>query len=249
MSRTLALLLALLATCLLFYFCIVNHSPDIQADILTRASQAAGADTLTADQITVDGRDVTLTGIVASEEEKSRIGDAVAQTWGVRWVNNKLEVEGALIVEEPAPAPEPTPTPVAAPAPAPAPVLKEENRRCQDELIKVMSENTILFQSGSAAIDSSSADLLAQLARIAKGCPDSRLVIEGHTDSTGSADLNNRLSQQRAEAVKNYLSDKEGIPQAIRAAGMGSTVPVASNDTVAGRQKNRRIEFKVLPLE
>jgi len=71
------------------------------------------------------------------------------------------------------------------------------------------------------------------------------LDVEGHTDSTGGDELNQRLSDQRAETVRNYLIGQGLSREAVTARGLGKTTPVASNDTAAGRQKNRRVELVV----
>jgi outer membrane protein OmpA-like peptidoglycan-associated protein len=69
--------------------------------------------------------------------------------------------------------------------------------------------------------------------------------LEGHTDSIGSDEYNMMLSQQRADAVRNYVTG-QGVPAStVTAAGLGKSNPVASNDTAAGRQRNRRVEMVV----
>lgn len=70
--------------------------------------------------------------------------------------------------------------------------------------------------------------------------------LEGHTDNKGSADYNLKLSKARANAVKKYLEDKGIKPTRIQADGFGSTKPIADNSTEEGRNKNRRVEFKVI---
>jgi outer membrane protein OmpA-like peptidoglycan-associated protein len=73
-----------------------------------------------------------------------------------------------------------------------------------------------------------------------------RLEVSGHTDNQGSADLNRRLSTERAEAVKSYLEANGVAPERLEARGFGPDKPVADNRTAAGRSKNRRIEFRLL---
>jgi outer membrane protein OmpA-like peptidoglycan-associated protein len=72
-----------------------------------------------------------------------------------------------------------------------------------------------------------------------------KLEVEGHTDSTGSDDLNQKLSEQRASAVRSYLMDQGLSGDNVMATGFGKTMPVADNSTAAGRQKNRRVEMIV----
>jgi outer membrane protein OmpA-like peptidoglycan-associated protein len=75
--------------------------------------------------------------------------------------------------------------------------------------------------------------------------PTLKIEISGHTDNTGSASLNESLSQQRADAVVNYLKTKGVNAARMTAKGYGSNVPMASNQTEDGRQQNRRTEFEI----
>ncbi len=102
----------------------------------------------------------------------------------------------------------------------------------------------ILFETGSATLRPTSGDVLREIASMLDAHPDLRLRIEGHTDATGSAQTNQRLSQQRAETVEAALVEQYGIaPGRLRAIGMGASEPVASNDTAEGRRQNRRVEL------
>ena len=106
--------------------------------------------------------------------------------------------------------------------------------------------NNLNFASGSATIDSSSASEVDNIAAILKAYEDVSVRIEGHTDSQGNADSNLTLSQQRAEAVSNRLTEL-GIPVArVTTQGYGATNPVADNGTPEGRAENRRIEVVVI---
>jgi len=102
----------------------------------------------------------------------------------------------------------------------------------------------IQFDTGSARIRPESTPTLEDIARMLESHPNLRIGIEGHTDATGSVSANQSLSQQRAEAVRQYLSSEEGIaPSRLIAIGKGESNPVASNDTPEGRQSNRRVEL------
>jgi outer membrane protein OmpA-like peptidoglycan-associated protein len=101
----------------------------------------------------------------------------------------------------------------------------------------------INFDTDSDVIRDESKPTLDRIAAVLKGHPDWKLTVEGHTDSTGSAEHNRQLSQKRAESVKAYLQTA-GIDAArLQAAGLGATKPVASNDTALGRAQNRRVEL------
>ncbi|CAN5605003.1 hypothetical protein BH23BAC4_BH23BAC4_03720 [soil metagenome] len=105
----------------------------------------------------------------------------------------------------------------------------------------------ILFATASAQIQPESTPTLQDIAQMLQQHPDLRLRIEGHTDNVGSADANQRLSEQRARAVVDHLVDRAGVAaDRLEAVGMGETEPVDSNDTAEGRQNNRRVELVVL---
>ncbi len=91
--------------------------------------------------------------------------------------------------------------------------------------------------------------LLNQVAQVLNDFPKMRVSIEGHTDSVGGEATNMKLSQRRAEAVRDYLVAKGISPDRLQATGYGPTKPVASNKTAKGKAQNRRTEFKVVALE
>ncbi len=103
----------------------------------------------------------------------------------------------------------------------------------------------IFFDYGKATLRAESNAELDRLVKLMKDVPNLKIEISGHTDNTGSATVNETLSQQRAEAVVSYLTAK-GIPAArMRAKGYGASKPVATNNTDDGRQQNRRTEFEI----
>jgi OOP family OmpA-OmpF porin len=98
------------------------------------------------------------------------------------------------------------------------------------------------FDKGKSEIRPQYRDEISKLADYMKRYPTTTALIEGHTDNVGGDDYNMRLSQQRAEAVVNYLVNNFGIDRSrLSAKGYGSTRRIAYNDTAEGRQKNRRI--------
>jgi outer membrane protein OmpA-like peptidoglycan-associated protein len=107
----------------------------------------------------------------------------------------------------------------------------------------VMMLGDVLFTTGQADLKPGAQERLAKLAAFLLKYPDRAVVIEGHTDSTGSAALNMTLSQRRADAVKAYLVSQSVPAARIVTVGKGKDVPVADNATATGRQQNRRVEI------
>jgi outer membrane protein OmpA-like peptidoglycan-associated protein len=104
------------------------------------------------------------------------------------------------------------------------------------------------FDSGKSQIKSENFDLLAKVEKAIDIFPRSELTIEGHTDAHGGDDMNQKLSQERAESVRQYMINAMRIPTyRLIATGYGETRPVASNETEAGRARNRRIDIVIRP--
>ena len=106
----------------------------------------------------------------------------------------------------------------------------------------------LTFDSGKAEIKQEDFDLLGKVEKAIDVFPRSELIIEGHTDSYGGDASNQRLSQQRAEAVQQYMINAMRIPSyRLIATGFGETNPVANNETASGRARNRRIDIVIKP--
>jgi outer membrane protein OmpA-like peptidoglycan-associated protein len=104
----------------------------------------------------------------------------------------------------------------------------------------------VLFDFDKADIRADAAGALASVATIIRAYPAGSAALEGHTDAKGDDAYNQRLSERRAESVRRWLADKEHIDAGkLSARGWGERRPVASNDTDAGRQKNRRVEVVI----
>jgi len=109
----------------------------------------------------------------------------------------------------------------------------------------IVNMSDVLFDTGKYSLRPLAREKLAKVAGIVSGHPGLRLAVEGHTDSVGGENYNQRLSEQRGDSVRDYLM-QEGMPaSSVTAKGFGKTQPVASNDTASGRQQNRRVEIVI----
>jgi OOP family OmpA-OmpF porin len=131
--------------------------------------------------------------------------------------------------EECEPAP-PEPEPVAAPEPV-------------FEAVTLQSDT--FFEFDDATLKPAARERLDQLVARLAGVAELEVAVRGHTDSIGSEAYNQRLSEQRALSVKDYLIDRGVSPAAVRTMGMGEAEPIASNSTAEGRAQNRRVEIEI----
>lgn len=119
--------------------------------------------------------------------------------------------------------------------------------KAEQKIIDDTLKNRIIeFESGSAVLTAAGRQILDEMAVALNKVSGKKVKIIGHTDSSGDANKNYTLSQQRADAVKNYLIAKNIPETSLSTEGKGASVPVADNATAEGRKKNRRIEFEVL---
>ena len=108
-------------------------------------------------------------------------------------------------------------------------------------LISNMSD--VLFKTGSFELAPGARERLAKVSGILLAYPTLHVQIEGHTDSVGTDEYNQTLSEKRAGAVRDYFVQQGIAADSIEARGLGKTVPIASNETAEGRQQNRRVEL------
>jgi OOP family OmpA-OmpF porin len=131
--------------------------------------------------------------------------------------------------------------PEVAPAPAPAPVPQAAAEMPR----QIDLSGDANFATDSATLTPKATDTLDEFVSAAQGVTLRQVAVAGYTDSTGSATHNRQLSQRRAESVMQYLKSNGLRSQNYTAQGFGASNPVASNSTVAGRAKNRRVEIRV----
>ncbi len=109
----------------------------------------------------------------------------------------------------------------------------------------VVNMSDVLFDTGKYTLKEPAREALARFSGIVLSHPGLNIQVEGYTDSTGGDELNQKLSEHRADAVHDFLISQGVNPQSITALGYGKSYPVASNDTAAGRKLNRRVELVV----
>ena len=109
----------------------------------------------------------------------------------------------------------------------------------------IVNMSDVLFDTAKYSLRPLAREKLAKVAGIISGHPGLRLAVEGYTDSVGGDDYNQRLSEQRGASVRDYLTGAGMAAGSVTSQGFGKTQPVASNDTAAGRQQNRRVELVV----
>ncbi|WP_297972415.1 OmpA family protein, partial [uncultured Amaricoccus sp.] len=135
----------------------------------------------------------------------------------------------------------------AAAAAAAAEAARPKPELCADQIAAILAAGSIQFAPSSAEIVPTSKGVIAAIADVLRACPGADFEIGGHTDSQGSAEANQRLSEARAQAVLAALR-AENLPLVrLTARGFGASVPAADNATESGRAANRRIEFRLIP--
>ena len=197
----------------------------------------------------------TLTGVAPTEAAVKETQDALTKLVGGMPAEARITFAA---ISAPAPTPVPaapsapaaTPTPVVAPPtppvvtpPKPAP---EVVAACTADLAKSVASGRIFFESSKAVVLPASKPVIDQIADVMKRCPAMKIEIAGHTDSTGSAELNQVLSKDRAEAILELLIKTGLSVDRAKAAGYGAAKPIADNESPEGKAKNRRIEFNVV---
>jgi len=177
-------------------------------------AQSGGASNV---EITANGRDLTMTGTLEKAIDRDALVKQVRQIDGVRIVIDDMtefDPQEQLQID----------------------------RLGFKEGLDGIDFSKVAFERGSASLTADSQDALLQLVQVLRTYPQFRVRVSGHTDNTGRAEVNLRISRQRAGSVSNFLTDNSIDPNRIIAQGYGATRPIADNSTEAGRTANRRIE-------
>lgn len=120
-----------------------------------------------------------------------------------------------------------------------------EVERVGEGIKLTLGENSVNFDLNKSTLTSTAKANLDKLVPVFNEYPDTNIQIFGHTDSSGSDEYNQKLSEQRAASVRTYLSGKGISSSRINTVGMGEAEPIETNDTATGRAKNRRVEFAI----
>ncbi len=115
--------------------------------------------------------------------------------------------------------------------------------RIDEDTLLVHFDSDVLFAVNSATVDSDGRSTLEDVSAVLNEYPKTAVIVQGHTDSTGSEEHNQDLSERRANSVRNYLVSRGVDADRLAAIGMGEGYPVASNDSESGRQENRRVDI------
>lgn len=120
---------------------------------------------------------------------------------------------------------------------------------CLRRIQIVLGDRKLNFEPGSDTLDSAGKDIMDDIAEVLSGCGQINLEIAGHTDSQGRESMNLELSQARADAILTELRNRRVLTSTFRAVGYGESQPIEDNKTDAGREANRRIEFRLVLAE
>jgi outer membrane protein OmpA-like peptidoglycan-associated protein len=156
----------------------------------------------------------------------------------------------SLVGQLPSETTAPASVPVAAPAvPVVPAATKDLEVKPVEKGLKVSFSSRLMFTPGQASMEATSGKVLDQLVSLLSAYPTNRVLIEGHTDSTGNKEFNLKLSELRAKAVRDYLIKHGGFDASrFQVIGYGDTQPIASNSTKVGRSLNRRVEVTILKV-
>ena len=255
------LILGIAALTALYFYTKANKAESIENDLSFKSNELLKEKQVGGAVVNMDGRDALLTGTVVSQDRSDEIESIVSSLNGIRVVDNQLEVVEPKVVEvisEPKPVPEPKPEPVPEPEPEPEPepvaeVIEppevEQEAEVVEELLQTLDLSGITFTFGSNEITPEGKLILDEVVAVLSKHTEFNVAIEGHTDSVGNEDLNQQLSQLRAQAVLEYIINSGIQTERLSAEGFGESLPIYDNDTAQGRALNRRIEFNVSPKQ
>lgn len=247
-SRSTAILVGMASLLLLTWITLATRHEAIETDLVQRVEQALSRYSITGIGVEADGRDVHLSGEVSLKIDPAYAAMIARDVWGVRAVDASALGRRASMLDPDDPL---------LPRFDHSRIVRlggdlsnpMDVRSCQRTLARVASVGSVEFVVGGASPLIDSYRVLNELANVVHQCPDTRIVIGGHTDTGGDAEFDLRLSQARAEAVERFFYLAGIARERMEIIAYGDSQPVASNTTTEGRAANRRITFDLLPLD
>jgi peptidoglycan-binding protein ArfA len=183
----------------------------------------------------LNGDTVTVTGTAPSDDSKTQVEAAVKAAWPNIMVVNNIEVRA--VQTPPSSAPPSATRPAPTPGGAPCATLQAD--------ITASLRTPINFETDGFTLTEASRQQLTQIAEKLKACPAPKVAVVGHADDSGNDAINMPLSTNRAKAVADYLVSQGVAAERVASKGVGSSQPVAPNDTPAGKAVNRRVDITV----
>lgn len=217
------------------------ESKAIQADLLSQTQNTLDSQNLTWVKASMDGRDLTISGIPPNEVAQQQATEAVNSIVGTRVVHNHLGQASADVAEHSETESDTPPVDKSLEVDANLTLAKH----CRASLNTAFDAEKIQFRINTSETLASSSKLLSRLYQASRNCKGINLTIAGYTDSQGSADINLKLSQARATSIKEYLVKRGIASTSLNTVGYGESKPIADNSTRSGRAKNRRIEIYI----
>jgi outer membrane protein OmpA-like peptidoglycan-associated protein len=206
----------------MLWYCIPHDGHEIEYDLSSRSIVRLANKNIPVNGLAMDGRDATLTGYEGTPQVSEAAAKIVRAVWGVRSVHtNILHRPGA-------------PKPV---------ITKQQATEAAASITKILKLRNVEFYTNSERLTPIGQSTVNEVATVLSEYPGMAVEIAGHTDSVGSPEKNLELSRKRAASVKQHLIDKGISGSSLTDVGFGAANPIASNETSAGRQENRRVEF------
>lgn len=213
----------------------LNVNPDVKAPDFALLGSIFGASVDIPDfSFDLKGDTLTLKGVAPSEEAKTEVEAAAKAAYPNMTIVNDITVSAA-------------PASPASPAPASPPASAPGGGACStlQADITALLRTPINFQTDGFTLAPASQQELTKIADKLKACPDPEVSVVGHTDSSGNDAINVPLSNNRAKSVADYLVSQGVAGDRVTSKGVGSSQPIAPNDTPAGKAQNRRVDITV----
>jgi len=247
-SRSKVILIALAGLLLLTWVTLVLRTESIETDLVQRVGQALRSYAITDLHVEAEGRDIQLSGEISRRLKPEYVAGIAHGVWGVHDVDVSAVEQRSSLVDKEDPL---------SPRFDARKILRlggdlanpMDARTCQRTMVRLAAVNNVHFEAGGASPMLESYPLLNDLARVVHQCPQTRIIIGGHTDSEGDREFKLRLSLARAEAVERFFYLTGIRAERMRIIAYGDSQPLASNTTAEGRAANRRITFDVLPIQ